>query len=81
MAAGRKMLSVEYQPEHAKTVLELTANEGRLAIALDAGETRVLKVQSLRLKRKYLYIIIFQELMQYSIPYLYSFHSVLEADP
>ncbi|EQC36020.1 hypothetical protein SDRG_06758 [Saprolegnia diclina VS20] len=60
----RKSFSIEYQPEHHKTVFAFSSDQARTAVALDAGETRVLK-----------------ELLQYSVPYLYGFHAVLEAEP
>ncbi|ETW09554.1 hypothetical protein, variant [Aphanomyces invadans] len=60
-----KVLAVEYQPEHLKTVFEYGSSNDRAAVALSSGEVRV-----------------FKELLQYSIPYLYGFHSTLaNADP
>ncbi|OQR98669.1 hypothetical protein ACHHYP_08234 [Achlya hypogyna] len=60
----KKSFVVEYQPEHHKTIFSYSSDQVRTAVALDAGETRVLK-----------------ELLQYSLPYLYGFHSILEAEP
>ncbi|OQS05242.1 hypothetical protein THRCLA_02591 [Thraustotheca clavata] len=60
----RKTFVVEFQPEHNKTVFTYSSDQARTAVALDAGECRVLK-----------------ELMQYSLPYLYGFNSILEAEP
>ncbi|ETV80221.1 hypothetical protein, variant [Aphanomyces astaci] len=55
-----KVLAVEYQPEHLKTVFEYGSSNDRAAVALSSGEVRV-----------------FKELLQYSIPFLYGFHSTL----